>query len=567
MNFLRCFKARFGSLSLRKRFGVRTLFGSASPAKDLVMLSSEDDSPPLRPPEACPYHDHDDSFMIPHLPTCPLLIPLPSSPLVMPFELPSESTVVGEHDLDAVHDYDHDHDHDHEDWSLDSIDTNNAPEGDDTPLTDDDDCSSLRRSIPSSALSPPETPHATTPGEGDNKPSKSNIFDWSEPAIADLDPRQGSSPRPKTVHGIKSREPRASRLSGRRGSNALHLRSQSVPLPPDASGHRSHNNASKLESWVLGNKGVSEDWDGDFEFEESPRPAKQVVVANEGIRSSISSGMVVPRAILERQASVRGQFGQVKELTLLVEELKRLQQQASHQGIMQGQSVELWKEAEGIINLATVDDEEEDLLPPRSPPAATAIYDFDIFDEDSPPSLGRRKTYFTPTKEAWPMMIDDVAPALPASRALLDSSPLSTPPRSRPRKESSAQAKCVLETIHQQRNPQSPELRDSKSSQKKLPFDTNSLRDLVTRAGVLTRALKEIVRRAENPPSTPQHLPATPPRDPLFSQIFQPHPSSPSLSRSSPRITQSPKSTSFRGGNMAGNENEINGHMKMMAVV
>lgn len=562
MNFLRCFKARFGSLSLRKRFGVRTLFGSASPAKDLVMLSSEDDAPPLLSREACPYHDHDDSSsMMPHLPTtCPLMIPLPLSPLIMSFELPSEGMLILEHDLDAVHDYEH------EDWSLDSIDTNHAPQGDDTPMTDDDGCSSLRRSSPSSALASPEPRHATASGDGD-KPAKPNIFDWSEPAIADLDPRQGSSPRPKTVHGVKSREPRASRLSGRRGSNAIHLRSQSVPLPPDTSGHRAHNNASKLESWVLGNKGVSEDWDGDFDFEESPRPSKQVVVENEGVRSSISSGVVVPRAILERQASVRGQFGQVKELTLLVEELKRLQQQASHQGIMQGQSIELWKEAEGIINLATVDDEEEDLLPPRSPPTAAAIYDFDLFDEDSSPaSLPRRKSYFTPPKDSWPGMIDDIAPALIASRALLDSSPLSTPPRTRPRKESTAQAKSVLETIHHQRNPQSPEFRDAKSSQKKLPFDTNSLRDLVIRAGVLTRALKEIVRRAENPPSTPKNQPATPPRDPLFSQIFQQHPSSPSVSRS-PRVTQSPKSSSFRGGSLAGNENEINGHMKMMAVV
>lgn len=560
MNFLRCFKARFGSLSLRKRFGVRALFGSASPANNLVMLSSEDDSPPLMPPEACPYHDQDDASIIPHRPTCPLLIPLPLSPLIMPSELPSEGMVLLEHDLDAFHDYDH------EDWSFDSTDTNNAPQGENTPMTDDDDCSSRRRSTVSSAFAPPELPHATAACDEDT-PSKPNIFDWSEPPMAEIDPRQGSSPRPKTVHGVKTRESRSSRLSGRRGSNALHLRSQSVPLPPDTMGHRSHNNASKLESWVLGNKGVSEDWDGDFEFEDSPRPVKQVVVENEGIRSSISSGMVVPRAILERQASVRGQFGQVKELTLLVEELKRLQQQASHQGIMHGQSVELWKEAEGIINLATVDDEEEDLLPPRSPP--TANYDFDLFDDDSPSSHARRKIQYTsPNKEAWPVMIDDVAPALPASsRTLLDSSPLSTPPRSRPRKESTAQAKSVLETIHHQRNPHTPpDFRDSRSSHKKLPFDTNSLRDLVTRAGVLTRALKEIVRRAENPPSTPKNQPATPPRDPLFSQIFQHHPSSPTASRT-PRITQSPKPASYLGGSMAGTENEINGHMKMMAVV
>ncbi len=557
MNFLRCVKARFGSLSLRKRVGVRTLFGSVSPAKDLVMLSSEDDrswSAPRPPPEVCPYHDGNDSCTMPHLSTCPLLVPLPLSPLMMPVDVPSESVVLVEHHLDPFPD--------HEDWSLDSTDTNNPPAGD-TPMTDDDDGSSGRRSIPSSVLTPPEFPHPTASGDWD-KPAKANIFDWSEQPMVEKDPRQGSSPRPKTVHGIKSRDTRTSRLSGRRGSNAVHLRSQSVPLPPDTSGHRAHNTASKLESWVLGHTGVSEDWDGDFDFEESPRPAKQVVVGHEGLRSSVASGMVVPRAILERQASVRGQFGQVKELTLLVEELKRLQQQASHQGIMQGQSVELWKEAEGIINLATVDDEDEDLLPSWSPPAVN--YDFDLFEEDSPSNHGRRKACFPSPKEMWPAMIDDVAPALPAARALWDSSPVSTPPRSRPRKESTAQAKSVLETIHHQRNPATPDVRDAKSSPKKLPFDTNSLRDLVTRAGVLTRALKEIVRRAENPPSTPQHQPATPPRDPPFSQIFHHPPSSPSVSRS-PRITPSPKPTSFLGGNMTGNENEMNGHMKMMAVV
>lgn len=561
MNFLRCFKARFGSLSLRKRFGVRTLFGSASPAKDLVMLSSENDTPsPPPPPELCPYHDHDDRSMMTHHSTCPLLIPLPLSPTIMPVDPPAESPPPLERDPDAVHD----DDHEHEDWSLESTDTNHALHGDETPMTDDDDCSSPRRRVPSSASPLPELIHATEWMDGD-KPTKPNIFDWSEPPMVDKDVRQGSSPRPKTVHGIKSRDGRTSRLSGRRGSNALHLRSQSVPLPPDTSGHRAHNTASQLDAWVLGHKGVSEDWDGDFVFDESPRPVKQVVVEHEGIRSSVSSGMVVPRAILEQQASVRGQFGQVQELTRLVEELKRLQQQASHQGIMQGQSVELWKEAEGIINLATVDNEEEDLLPSRSPP--TGASDLDLFDEDSPSSYSRRKPAATSPKEPGPGKTDEVAPAPPTAWAWLDHSPLSTPPRSRPRKESTAQAKSVLETIHHQRNPPStPDWRDAKPLPKKLPFDTNSLRDLVIRAGVLTRALKEIVRRAENPLSTPKKQPVTPPRDPLFSQIFHHHPSSPTMSRS-PRIPASPNPTGFRGGTMAGNENEISGHMKMMAVV
>lgn len=387
---------------------------------------------------------------------------------------------------------------------------------------------------------------------------KANIFEWSEQSAADKESLQGSSPRPKTVHGVKAKETRSSRLSGRRGSSALHLRSQSVPVPPDGSGHRSHHSTSKLESWVLGNKGVSEDWDGDFDFEETHRPSKHAAPGNDGIRSSSSFGMLVPRAILERQASVHGQFGQVKELTLLVEELQRLRQQGHVQGIMQGQSAELWKEAEGIINLATLDDEEQEFLPPRSPLALSA--DFDAFDEDSPSS--RRKSGHASRADRSANAEDSSGFQVP-SRSSPDKPKLDTPPTSRPRKESAAKAKSVLETIHQQRSELDSTFIDVKSSQKN--FDTTSLRDLVTRAGVVTRALKEIVRKAEISPAALKPRPTTP-QDPVFSQIFQQPPSSPSISKS-PRITQSPKSNNFRGGAIAGNDNEINGHMKMMTVV
>ena len=392
---------------------------------------------------------------------------------------------------------------------------------------------------------------------------KANIFEWSEQSMADKESLQGSSPRPKTVHGIKAKETRTSRLSGRRGSSALHLRSQSVPVPQDGSGHRSHNSTSKLESWVLGNKGVSEDWDGDFDFDETHQPSKHAASRNDAIRSSSSSGMLVPRAILERQASVRGQFGQVKELTLLVEELKRLRQQASVQGIMQGQSAELWKEAEGIINLATLDDDEEqEFLPPRSPLATGS--DLDAFDEDSPSSRRKSGHPGRPSREDRSANVDDSPSFQISPRSSSVGPKLDTPPSSRPRKESAAKAKSVLETIHQQRSEYGSTFIDAKSSQKN--FDTTSLRDLVTRAGVVTRALKEIVRRAENSPPASKPRPTTP-QDPLFSQIFQQQaPSSPSISKT-PRVTQSPKSNNFRGGAIAGNDNEINGHMKMMTVV
>ncbi|MCJ1382643.1 hypothetical protein MMC17_005756 [Xylographa soralifera] len=395
---------------------------------------------------------------------------------------------------------------------------------------------------------------------------RSNLFEWSERSNLDSENPQGFSPRPKTVHGKQSME-RGSRSTGRRGASGLHLRSQSVPLSPENNNHRKINNASKLDAWILGNKGVSEDWDNDFEFDE-PTGLIGPSEAREGKAGTVEShGMLVPRAILERQASVHGQFGQVKELTQLVEELRSLRHQASEYGIIHGQASELWKEAEGIIDLATLDEEEQDYQTPRSP--SSPSFDFDGFDDESPTSQRRPVSHLSDVSET-PTAYQD---RNTSRHVLPQSSPtppnLGTPPQGRSRKDSVAKAKSVLEHIHQQRSSLDPPLKHTtKSTQKKLPFDTTSLRDLVTRAGVVTRALKEIVRRVENPNDrfpTPDRRPSNPP-DPPFSQIFhQPH-SSPSSNRS-PRIGHSSSHNSFLGGSMTGNDNDINGHMKMMTVV
>lgn len=422
-------------------------------------------------------------------------------------------------------------------------------------------------------------PHAGAPRRRESPPasgldqsSKSNIFEWSEQPSTDRDSSRGGSPRPSTVHGRQMKDMRGSRVNGRRGPSALHLRSQSVPVPKDMAS-RHNNNSSKLDSWVLGNKGPSEDWDGDFEFDEASNTPKQALASGDHMPPSAASGMLVPRAILERQASVHGQFGQVKELTLLVEELKRLQQQAAGLGIMEGQSVELWKEAEGIINLATLDDEEQELFPPRSP--LSPSFDFDLFDDDSPSIRVRRKSGISQSKDERLRLVDDSSESQNSSRPSQELSGLETPPSTRPRKESSAKAKSVLETIYQQRSHHDPALLDAPLAQRKLPFDTTSLKDLVTRAGVVTRALKEIVRRADTGSDTPEQMPSTPRDPPFIAQMFQQPPSSSALGKS-PRVTHSPKSpkspksqrsSPFLGGSITGNDNEINGHMKMMTVV
>lgn len=399
------------------------------------------------------------------------------------------------------------------------------------------------------------------------KQVKSNIFDWSEhQPVGSDDLLNGSSPRPNTVHGRHPTEARGSRTSGRRAPSGIHLRSQSVPVPPDTSAHRTYNYDAKLDKWVYGPKTVSnEDWEGDFEFDEMEHSSTQDSARNATMHMNKSASILVPSAILERQATFYGQYDKVKELTLLVRELERLRARASPLGLIQGPSAELWKEAEGIISLVTVNEDEQDFLSPRSPHSANV--DFDPFEDDFPSNQGLRESGPGPLKDDQLNGHDERTSMQSLARSSPANSKISTPPTSRPRKESSAKAKSVLEDILKQRSNNDPPLVDVKSPQKKLPFDTSSLRDLVTRAGVVTRALKEIVRRAENGPEngpvSPGRRPGIPP-DPPFSQMFQHPPSSPF---SSPQLPKSTSKGSFLGGSITGNDNDINGHMKMMTVV
>jgi len=532
-------------------------FAGPDPRFHQVVAEEQEVSTPIRTIVPCKEEDSSTPMHNPSKKSCTLDAPSPSIPAAMELKTPSQTPRNSDPDQDG------------DLWSFEHAEISHAEvvhirnvslNGSNNPLTSFSQHSEVDRRRDSPLI------------RGLDKSAKSNIFEWSESPLTDRESSHGDSPRPKTVHGRQGKELRGSHVNGRRGPSALHLRSQSVPVQKDMTGRRTHNNPSTLDSWVLGNKGPSEDWDGDFDFEEVPGAGKQPFNSNP-VRPSLSSGMLVPRNILERQASVHGQFGQVKELALLVEDLKRLQQQAAGQGIMEGQSAELWKEAEGIINLATLDDEEQEIFPPRSPHSPG--FDFDPFDEESPSLRSRRRSGMSGRKEERLSMVDDSSASQPSSRPSQDVAGLETPPPSRPRKESSAKAKSVLENIHQQRSHYDAVLLDAPFAQKKLPFDTTSLKDLVTRAGVVTRALKEIVRRAESGPNgseTPELRSSTSRDPPYISQMFHQPPISPTRNKS-PRITQSPKSPrsqrsgTFMGGSVAGNDNEINGHMKLMTVV
>jgi hypothetical protein len=375
-------------------------------------------------------------------------------------------------------------------------------------------------------------------GPVDNRPR--SLFDWSEPLAEKVDV-MGNSPRPKTVHGKQVVDGRGGRTVGRRGPNALHIRSQSVPVVPDIAGHREHGKlAPKFGTWGLGAKGVNEDWDNDFEFGGADADENE-----NGNESMTGSGMLVPEAIQASQASVVGHVGQIREVCLLVEDLKRLRGLAREKGILDGSAASLWREAEGIIALAIPDEEDETLSPPRSPssysfehePISDRYHDggFDIVDlsdaknssegnDTSERATGliydslhlRRQSVFSPE--------DDIfgAGGIAASQRLGEERLQSIRGvRQLRNKDSTEVARSVMEHIHQHRAASDPLRSETSEDARKMPFDTTSLRDLVHRANALTRTLAEIIRKADGSLQSPHCSPKNElDSSPAFTRVF-----------------------------------------------
>ncbi|KAJ4293852.1 hypothetical protein N0V88_005366 [Collariella sp. IMI 366227] len=181
---------------------------------------------------------------------------------------------------------------------------------------------------------------------------RSNIFDWSEPSVPDR--YDTDMPRPKTVHGKQELDLRGGRSASRKPPGAAHIRSQSVPVvadPTDGS-----KPPPKFGTWGLSAKTASEDWDDDFEFEgEEPS-----VLSPGGKDSATSFSVVVPASIQATQPSVRAHSGQIRELSLLVNDLKRLCRHGKDLDILRGPLASKWAEAESIIALASPDEDEDE---------------------------------------------------------------------------------------------------------------------------------------------------------------------------------------------------------------
>ncbi|CZS90606.1 hypothetical protein WAI453_004100 [Rhynchosporium graminicola] len=412
---------------------------------------------------------------------------------------------------------------------------------------------------------------------------KSNLFDWSEPPTAEKADLMGNFPRPKTAHAKQIADGRGGRAIGRRGPSPMHIRSQSVPVVPDVAGQRDSKLAPKFGTWGLGGKGVSEDWDGDFDFESNDADG-----GDDGDVSMENSGMMVPPAIQASQASVVGHVGQIREVCLLVEDLKRLRLLAREKGLLNGPSATLWKEAEGIIALAVPDDEESALSP--TPPSPTSVVleeeasEDDEFHESGPDAEDleiseapfevlnrhgrptgfvydgntvRRRSVFSPEDDIFGAGLMNRSPVRDHLR------PPSTSPRHSSLKSASDVARSVMETMHQHRSTSDPILQNLTSeSPNKMPFDTTSLRDLVHRANVLSRTLADLIRKADGPSQSPE---TSPRRDssPAFTRVF----TDPSVSPPK-NLLRSHSNNSIISGSIDGSPTRSLGQrMHMMTVV
>ncbi|KAI5291214.1 hypothetical protein KEM54_005859 [Ascosphaera aggregata] len=322
--------------------------------------------------------------------------------------------------------------------------------------------------------------------------TRASVFDWSErhhDVSRDQDRKNGRIIRPKTAYEKQSplNAPRGSRDNLRRNCSAVHLRSKSVPASKTPSTGSNDASIMKFATWGLGSKGVSEDWDGDFDFDDDDFENAKEGGDTNGTNNKVSSSgttMRVPSSIMESQASVHGQFGQVQELTMLVEELKRLVARGNMLHLCEGLSSELWREAKAIIHLANFDEEDDSITKEEV-------------------AIARNVTHVSEQHAAGR---NSVSPAVSfdsveAAFASFSSSPVSWEKGVNPNIQVKSgmlpnlQSSPDFNQSNLDGKPAKPEV--PKTSKERLPFDTQSLRALVARASAVTRSLKDILRKAE----------------------------------------------------------------------
>ncbi|KAJ4160499.1 hypothetical protein NW754_003619 [Fusarium falciforme] len=365
------------------------------------------------------------------------------------------------------------------------------------------------------------------PDHDHNERPLSTLFDWSEPPTHDKFD-SGRSPRPKTAYAKQEMDSRGGRSAIRKGPTPTHVRSQSVPVVHDSPDDS--KSASKYGTWGMGTKTASEDWDDDFEFGGSSL----------GSNDKDDKVFAVPESIRATQPSVKAHSGHIREFSLLVNDLKRLCRHGRDMDILDGPQSHLWEEADGIIALASPDEES---LDEDDDQKSTSSINFDAFDIDErfgdegfdahsmdrldaafdghEPAMSktavvrerhspRRRSVFSPE--------DDIFGNWP----LTDNHQPSRPSRPRTPENRHSKAHDVSGVVRSVIGAMQHRVSDQAPNDGKVHFDTNSLKALVKRAGDLRDSLSDIIRRADQITQSPVKTPRHERHDssPAFTRVF-----------------------------------------------
>ncbi|RWA14835.1 hypothetical protein EKO27_g289 [Xylaria grammica] len=401
---------------------------------------------------------------------------------------------------------------------------------------------------------------------------RSTVFDWAEPPAHDKREKKGYIHRPKTVHGKQELDLRGGRSASRKGFVATHVRSQSVPVVPDPT--ETAKSAPKFGTWGLGQKNVSEDWDDDFEFEEDAVS----ITGPPGKKNENQFSMFVPASIQATQPTVKAHSGHIRELSLLVNDLKRLCRLGREMNMLVGSSAKLWHEAEGIIALASPDEDtevadvdtvndmgstpiDERFLEQGFDGASLEVRE-SLQHQNSPSS--RRRSVFAPDDDIFGTW--DNVDTEAVERPKTPENPIMEP-------HSTSVARSVMQSMRKPRTTFDIDVDDdhdnddniNEHSNGKMNFDTNSLKELVKRAGDLRDSLSELIRRedhlTQSPIRSPKHT--RPDGSPAFTRVFDEPTSSPTRHIShnhnnKPVLSSTPVGTSPSNG--------ISRRMQMMIV-
>lgn len=365
----------------------------------------------------------------------------------------------------------------------------------------------------------------------------SSLFDWSEQTVQDKQEAEKRSGRPQTAYSKQAVHSRGGRSAVRKTPHPTHVRSQSVPVVHDGVDENAPPSA-KYGTWGMGTKTVSEDWDEDFEFGSGE-------VQDEGPHKE--NMFAVPESIRASQLSVRAHSGQIREFSLLVNDLKRLCRHGRDLDILDGPHRGLWEEAEGVIALASPDDDdsedgwnnEVDSSKQKHKQTvdddfdATSLEKLDINSPVLPPIMSktavvrerhspRRRSVFSPD--------DDIFGG--SASGTEDTTSTYLPRDARPRTpDNRSDVNGVIRTVMeamQQRHIAGAVAEGVPN--RKVQFDTNSLKALVKRSGELRDALSDIIRRVDNlteSPLRPIRQERALDSSPAFTRVFDDPGSSP----------------------------------------